>query len=294
MTGFQKFIKYAAIAFGIYLSVTIVFVFLGIAKGLVISSQEEIKKDEITDSEFRDILEGTENENKKTITKEYENIKKLEIDLENINLDIRKGENFKVEGTNIPDNIRIQQNGENVKIDDENIATNFFNENSLITIYIPESEKLDEVDIEAQYAEVEIEKIYTAKLNLDLYNNTCKINEIVADYAKISNEYADLDIDTGEIKSFQFESEYGSENVTVKVSENAKIDLENTDAEINFIGKQEDYQIYSQKIAGNLYVEDQELVSGNETIGNGNIKIDLKMEYTDANIYFQEMNENRL
>ena len=115
MTGFQKFIKYAAIAFGIYLSVTIVFVFLGIAKGLVISSQEEIKKDEITDSEFRDILEGTENENKKTITKEYENIKKLEIDLENINLDIRKGENFKVEGTNIPDNIRIQQNGENVK-----------------------------------------------------------------------------------------------------------------------------------------------------------------------------------
>ena len=294
MTGFQKFIKYAAIAFGIYLSVTIVFVLLGIAKGLVISSQEEIKKDEITDSEFRDILEGTENENKKTITKEYENIKKLEIDLENINLDIRKGEIFKVEGTNIPDNIRIQQNGENVKIDDENIATNFFNENSLITIYIPESEKLDEIDIEAQYAEVEIEKIYTTKLNLDLYNNTCKINEIVADYAKISNEYADFDIDTGEIKSFQFESEYGSENVTVKVSENAKIDLENTDAEINFIGKQEDYQIYSQKTAGNLYIEDQELVSGNETIGNGNIKINLKMEYTDANIYFQEINENRL
>ena len=127
MTGFQKFIKYAAIAFGIYLSVTIVFVLLGIAKGLVISSQEEIKKDEITDSEFRDILEGTENENKKTITKEYENIKKLEIDLENINLDIRKGEIFKVEGTNIPDNIRIQQNGENLKIYDENIATNFFN-----------------------------------------------------------------------------------------------------------------------------------------------------------------------
>lgn len=32
MTGFQRFIKYAAIAFGIYLSITIVLVLLGIAR----------------------------------------------------------------------------------------------------------------------------------------------------------------------------------------------------------------------------------------------------------------------
>ncbi len=43
MTGFQKFIKYAAIAFGIYLSITIVLVFLGIAREFVESSKDEFK-----------------------------------------------------------------------------------------------------------------------------------------------------------------------------------------------------------------------------------------------------------
>ena len=42
MTGFQKFIKYAAIAFGIYLSITIVLVLLGIANGLVKGSKQSV------------------------------------------------------------------------------------------------------------------------------------------------------------------------------------------------------------------------------------------------------------
>ena len=43
MTGFQKFIKYAAIAFGIYLSITIVLVLLGIARGFVEASRDEFR-----------------------------------------------------------------------------------------------------------------------------------------------------------------------------------------------------------------------------------------------------------
>ncbi len=43
MTGFQRFIKYAAIAFGIYLSITIVLVLLGIARGFVEASRDEFR-----------------------------------------------------------------------------------------------------------------------------------------------------------------------------------------------------------------------------------------------------------
>ena len=43
MTGLQRFIKYAAIAFGIYLSLTIAFVFLSIARSLTINSNEEFE-----------------------------------------------------------------------------------------------------------------------------------------------------------------------------------------------------------------------------------------------------------
>ena len=66
MTGFQKFIKYAAIAFGIYLSITIVLVLLGIARGLVGASRND---------EFKDIVKDREEYHTEDITRNYENIK---------------------------------------------------------------------------------------------------------------------------------------------------------------------------------------------------------------------------
>ena len=98
MTGLQKFIKYAAIVFGIYLAITIVWVLLGIARGFVSSSKN---------NEFRDLVESTEEYQGEDISRTYENIKNLDITAEVIELIIRNGDTFKVEGTNIPDRMVI-------------------------------------------------------------------------------------------------------------------------------------------------------------------------------------------
>ena len=73
MTGFQKFIKYAAIAFGIYLSITIVLALLGIARGLVRASKND---------EFKDIVTDREEYKTEDITRTYENIRNLELNVE--------------------------------------------------------------------------------------------------------------------------------------------------------------------------------------------------------------------
>ena len=108
MTGFQKFIKYAAIVFGIYLSVTIILVLLGIANAFVKGSKQSVTE----------IVENIDESNLKDISQEYTDITNVEIDLENIECIIKKGETFKIEGNNIPDKLEIKQEGNTLKIND--------------------------------------------------------------------------------------------------------------------------------------------------------------------------------
>lgn len=288
MTGFQKFIKYTAIAFGTYLSITIVFILLGIAGTFVgISHIGNENFEQRIENDQDKIIENAEESNTPSFSKNYENIQKLEIDLENVNLEIKKGDSFKIEGMNLSDNIQIQENGENIKINDEHIPSGYINENTKLVVYMPENQKLNEIDIDVQYASVNIEKINTTKFNLDLQNNTCKISELVADNVEINNESADIDISTGEVTRFQLEADLGDKNIAIKVLENAEIDLEHANAEIKLIGKQEDYQIMHKKQEGRTFIAGQEILSENETIGNGNAKIKLETKYTNTNVNFE-------
>ena len=187
---------------------------------------------------------------------------------------------------NLSDSIQIQENGDNIKIDDEHIPSGYINENTKLVVYMPEDQKLDEIDIEVQYASVNIEKINSTKFNLDLQNNTCKISELVADNVEMNIESADIDLSTGEVTRFQLEADLGDENVAIKVLENAEFDLEHANAEIKLIGKQEDYQIMHKKQEGRTSIAGQEISSENETIGNGNAKITLETKYTNTNVNF--------
>src|SRR5699024_5195062 len=127
-----------AIAFGIYLSITIVFVLLGIANGFVKSSKQSVTE----------IVENIDESHLKDISQEYTDIANLEIDLENIELTIKKGENIKIESTNISDKIEIKQDGNILKINDDKVSSNFYTINNALTIYIPENQKFDNIDIE--------------------------------------------------------------------------------------------------------------------------------------------------
>ena len=291
MTGLQKFIKYVAIAFGIYLSITIVLVFLGIARGLVFSSQTE-NRDFTTNEDFKDLLEGN---NVEDVTKTYENIKNLEIDLEVTELIIKNGDTFKIEGTNIPNRMEINQEGNKLKITDEKVTSSYKNEDLCLTIYIPENQKLDKAELEMKYMSVDIEKLEVTNLKLDMYSNYCTIDSLIADNIEIDNEYGDIDIYHCETKIFKLDSESGLENIGVKVMQNAEFDVEYSDTNITLIGTQETYQVNSRNQLGTVYISQTEIPLGNETLGTGNIKIDLKSKSATVYIEFEEMtNESYL
>lgn len=278
MTGLQKFIKYAAIVFGIYLSITILLIFLGVARGLVNASR----------TEFRDLVGDIEEYHPEDITKTFEDVKKLEVDLEVTECIIKNGDTFKIEGTNIPDKMEIKQSGDTLKISDEKLPSNFSDENIILTIYIPEGQKLDRIDLEVNYVSADIEELNATNIKLDMYNNYCKIDKLTADNMEMNNEYSDIDIYDSEVKKFKLDSESGTENINVKVVESANLDLEYSNTNIKFIGKQEDYQINNKNRFGSTYIGGKEITSNNETIGNGNVKINLEAISADTYIDFEE------
>lgn len=274
MTGFQKFIKYAAIAFGIYLSITIVLVLLGIARGFVGASKND---------EFKDIVRDREKYQTEDITRTYENIKNLEVNVEETELIIRNGDTFKIEGTNIPNKMEIEQEGNQLSISDEELPSGFSDENMVMTIYIPEDTKLDTIDLEINYVSADIQKLNTANLKLDIYNNYCEIDEIIADNMEFKNEEGNIDIYDAEIGRLLFDSESGVEDVSLDITGNAEINLEYSYTDMNLIGKQEDYQISTRNKFGNIYIDNEIITSNAETWGSGNTKINL--DNVNANIF---------
>lgn len=286
MTGLQKFIKYAAIVFGIYLAITIVWVLLGIAREFVSSSKN---------NEFRDLIESAEEYQGEDISRTYENIKNLDITAEVTELIIKNGDSFKVEGTNIPDRMEISQEGDTLKISDETLPSSLSNENISITIYIPKDVKLDSIDLEINYVSADIETLNTANLNLDIYDNYCEIDEIVADSMEFKNEYGNLDIYQAEVGRLSFDSESGIEDVNVKVTETAKIDLEYSDTDMNLIGTIDDYQINYNNQFGNTYITGIRTTSDNSILGTGSAIITLENSNADVYIDFRQLtNESNL
>lgn len=286
MTGFQKFIKYAAIAFGIYLSITIVLVLLGIARGLVGASRND---------EFKDIVEYREEYHTEDITRNYENIKRLEVNVEETELIIRNGDTFRIEGTNIPDRMEIEQDGDTLKVSDEELPSSFSDENMVVTIYIPEDVKLDNIDLEINYVSADIQKLNTANLKLDIYNNYCEIDEIIADNMEFKNEEGNIDIYDAEIGRLLFDSESGVEDVSLDITGNAEINLEYSYTDMNLIGTQEDYQINTKNRSGNIYIDGETITSNAETLGSGSTKINLDNVNADIFINFREAtNESSL
>ena len=286
MTGFQKFIKYAAIVFGIYLSITIVLVLLGVARGFVGASKND---------EFKDIVRDREEYHTEDITRNYENIKSLEVNVEETELIIRNGDTFKIEGTNIPDRMEIEQDGNKLKVSDEEVSSSFSDENMVVTIYIPEDVKLDNIDLEINYVSADIQKLNTANLELDIYNNYCEIDEIIADNMEFKNEEGNIDIYDAEIGRLLFDSESGVEDVSLDITVNAEFNLEYSYTDMNLIGKEEDYQISTRNKSGNIYIDDETITSNAETWGSGNTKINLDNVNADIFITFRETaNENSL
>ena len=174
MTTAQKVIKYIAIAFAIFLIITIISAILTGIFGLLsafglIHSEEDIVTDEL-----------------KVISSDVTEVSTLKLELAFTNLEIKTGDSFRVETNN--SKISFTDNNGNIKIKEENHGF-FMNKNyaSDLIIYMPENiMAFDEVKIETGAGKINIQGLNTQGLYLELGAGDVYIeNLVVTKEAKI-------------------------------------------------------------------------------------------------------------
>lgn len=257
----QRIIKYFAILLAILIIISIVSALLF---GLnIFSGILGLTKENISNKENSEILTSVETE------KYFENrqINNMKIELYYANLIIEVGNNFHVQ-TNT-NNIEYKQSNNQLVVKEKN--ANLFNSNNqrTITITIPVDTVLDTVSIEAGAGEIQIEKMATKNLDLEIGAGTVNITDLqVTQKAKIEGGAGRLEMLSGEIANLDLEMGIGDLILATSLSGNNKIDAGIGKLELTLTDGLDNYVIRVNKGIGSIKIDGNE-INNNVEYGNG-------------------------
>ena len=248
MTTAQKIIKYFAIAFAIFLIVTIISAILGGGYALLRAfGLIHIDKNIVT-------------EDLKVISSEVKEVSTLKLELAFTNLQIKTGDSFKVETNN--SKITFTNDNGSVKIKEEkyNWSENHDNASELI-IYIPEDMiALDETQIETGAGNINIEKLNTQKLELELGAGDVKIaNLIVTEEAKIDGGVGRTELKSCEINNLKANLGMGEFVFSGKLTGKNEVDSGVGTINIDLSDSSENYTIDVDKGIGVVTLDGKKL-----------------------------------
>ncbi len=248
MTTAQKVIKYLATAFAVFLIITIISAILSggyallSALGLIHTNNDIVT------------------ENLKVISKEVKEVTTLKIDLAYTNLDIKTGDDFKVETNN--SKITFEENNGSVKIKEEN--RNWLNNNNMssnLIIYIPEDMiAIDETKIQTGAGKINIEKLNTQSLYLELGAGDVYIENVIATgETKIDGGVGKTELKSCEINNLKANLGMGEFTFSGKLTGKSKIDSGVGAINIDLIDNKNNYKIDVSKGLGNVTLDGQKL-----------------------------------
>ena len=248
MTTAQKVIKYLATAFAVFLIITIISAILSggytllSALGLIHTNKDIVM------------------ENLKVISKEVKEVTTLKIDLAYTNLDIKTGDDFKVETNN--SNITFEENNGSVKIKEEN--RNWLkndNISSNLIICIPEDMiAIDETKIQTGAGKINIEKLNTQSLYLELGAGDVYIENVIATgETKIDGGVGKTELKYCEINNLKANLGMGEFTFSGKLIGKSEIDSGVGAINIDLIDNKNNYKIDVSKGLGNVTLDGQKL-----------------------------------
>lgn len=259
MTTAQKIIKYLAIAFAIFLIITILSIILSaiysLANVLGLRNDKEILK-EMT-----------------TINFENSDVATLDIDVTYTNLIIKVGDSLKAETNN--SNINCKQNYQNLQIKEKN--HNWFSNNNKgnLIVYIPENLEFEELKIKAGAGKINIENLNAKKLVFELGAGKTEIKNLnVTGTCDIDGGVGKVNILSGIINNLNLNLGVGKTNLTAMLKGKSDIDAGIGNLNITLLGNKENYKFKTDKGLGTVKIDGKE-ISDSETFGNGESYIEI-------------------
>ena len=273
MTSIQKVIKYLAIAFAVFLIVTIVSAVLG---GLFIAANVL----NLVDGKDRPVLM----EDYKVIAQTSDGVieafdpKLIDIEISATALEIRTGEKFKIETNN--SEIKFLEDGNRIKIVENDDHKWWFmgkDFDSNLIVYLPEKEEgYEEVKIKAGAGKITIDKLVAKNFSLEQGAGKVTIkNLVVLESTKLEGGAGEISIESGRINNLRANQGVGKTYIRSTLTGNNDINSGIGALELNLTLPKEEYSFKIDKGIGSVKV-DNETLGNDSTFGTGKnyIKID--------------------
>ncbi|MCH5191425.1 MAG: DUF4097 family beta strand repeat protein [Oscillospiraceae bacterium] len=267
MTTFQKVIKYAAFAFAIFLTVSIISGILG-AVGVVGGL---FKNDAVLD----DMQTYTVSEQ----------ITSLKVNINAADFTVKQADSFSVE-SNLK-NLSVEDDNGVLTIRETKKLSGSYS-NAALILYIPKELVFERADIITGAGRLTVDALSADILNLELGAGEVRIDSLIAvRKADIDGGAGKITIAGGSLNNLELDMGVGQLNLTSAVHGNSEFDLGIGESNIVLIGSKDDYEIEAEKGIGNITV-DGKTVSDGGIIGNGANKIEIGGAIGEINLSFKE------
>ena len=260
MTTTQKIIKYLAIAFALFLVISIFSIIFGLSRE-IISSINSDKKDSKLLEEYT------------TISNNVNNIESFKIDISNDDIEIKEGEKFEVK-TNDPD-VKFYHENSKVKIKtDKTFSWHLSNSSrGTIIIYLPNEFNISELDLNLGAGKIDIDKIFVETLLMDLGAGTMTSKEInVYEKATINGGAGNINIYSGTINNLNLKLGAGNASIESDLTGSNTLTTGVGKLNLGLSRSKDNYKFDISKGLGNIILNDFD-VSEDILIGDGETKI---------------------
>ena len=267
MTTLQKVIKYLAIAFAVFLTVSII--------GGILSAVGPFGGLFSSDAVLEEV---------KTYSVAAE-IYNLDIEINAADLLIKEGEAFSVE-SNLK-HLKVEEKGGLLTIQETKEFTGTYN-GAVLTVYVPAGTVFDNVNLATGAGRLTIGNLSSGTLDFELGAGDVSIDSLVATKsADIDGGAGRITIVGGALKDLDLDMGVGQLNLTSALTGNCQLDLGVGESNITLIGSKENYKLDLEKGLGNISVDGVN-VSDYGSSGNGTNKVEINGGVGSINVEFKE------
>lgn len=254
MTGFQKAIKYLAMAFAIFLIVSIVGGIAG-ALGMIGFLGDDNLLDE---------------------PKSYsvsEDIKGITLDINAAELNIKIGDEFSVE-SNL-EKLKVEENNNRLSVIEKGGSWFHRTDKGTVTLTIPEDYEFNNADITTGAGVVKIDGLKADNVYIELGAGKADLKNITADSeAEIDGGAGKLTLKDCYLHNLDLDIGVGEFNYSGVITGNSNIDCGVGAVCMDIAGSPDDYSVSVDKGIGEITV-DGDSVSDGQTVGNGTNRLEI-------------------
>lgn len=260
MSEWQKIIKYLAIAFGIYLTITIIGFIVGIIGmiGTGIFASEMISN---IGSETIDF------------SKSYTKIENLDIDVTNCEFYIMQGSEFKVEATDVAETCKIELDNTTLKIK-ENKMKIFKSTSPKIIVYIPNGVTLNMVKVNLGVSNSNIKDLTCDELKMDIGAGNLNMQNVNSNKTDLDCGAGNVEIKDSNMGNLDLDCGVGKFDFKGIIKGDSYIDCGVGNVNIDLLGGSDIYKLVTENGIGEIRVNGSKL-SGKQTTGSGENRIDI-------------------